>query len=305
MSSNIKWASVLGSVISGSILTTVYADNLNDSDRLIGKRANFPASLESYSAPQIMLAKNYQQESDVKSLLVSEKLDGVRAYWDGKQLKTRSGRLINVPDWFIEDFPSLVLDGELWIGRNQFEAVSGLVRTKIPDDKLWQQVTYQVFDAPKADEVFSQRYVFLKDLIGTSQSPYLRLVKQQRVADQSELMALLDKVVKAGGEGLILHHQKSIYTPGRSPQLLKLKRFNDAEARVIKHLPGQGKYQGMLGAIEVANENGQVFRIGSGFSDQERQSPPKIGSLITYRYRGKTKNDLPRFATFLRVREEE
>ena len=59
----------------------------------------------------------------------------------------------------------------------------------------------------------------------------------------------------------------------------------------------------MLGAILVEYKDGVRFKIGSGFTIQQRQNPPAIGTIITYKFYGKTKNNKPRFASFLRVRE--
>ena len=129
------------------------------------------------------------------------------------------------------------------------------------------------------------------------------LVDQFRVADHAELMARLEAVVAAGGEGLMLHHEDAPYRAGRSDDLLKVKPYLDAEARVIAHLPGQGRYAGLMGALLVEESSGRRFRLGNGFSDEERRSPPPIGSLVTFKYQGRTRHGLPRFASFLRVRE--
>jgi DNA ligase-1 len=115
----------------------------------------------------------------------------------------------------------------------------------------------------------------------------------------------LRQVVKAGGEGLVLHRAEALYLAGRSDDLLKYKPYLDAEARVIAHLAGHGKYTGLLGALVVETESGQRFRLGSGFSDQERRQPPAIGTWVTYRYRDVTASGLPRFASYLRVRTDQ
>jgi DNA ligase-1 len=254
--------------------------------------------------PPLQLANVYHENIDLRAYWVSEKLDGVRAYWDGQQLASRQGNIIHAPSWFTANFPSEALDGELWIGRSQFELVSGIVRQKQPDDAKWRQVRFMVFDMPKNPDVFTQRLAAMEKVVAVSQSPYLQLVKQYRIANHQQLMAQLQVVVKAGGEGLMLHRGDSLYQAARNDDLLKVKAFQDAEAIVIAYVPGQGKYQGMMGALLVENSDKIRFKIGSGFSDAQRKNPPGIGSVITYKYFGKGKNNVPRFASFLRVRQD-
>jgi DNA ligase-1 len=91
--------------------------------------------------------------------------------------------------------------------------------------------------------------------------------------------------------------------PYRSDDLLKLKRFDDAEAIVIAHIEGKGKFSNMLGALVVTTPEAREFKIGSGFSDLQRRDSPAIGSTITYKYQGFTASGLPRFASFRRERD--
>lgn len=254
--------------------------------------------------PPLQLANVYHENIDLRAYWVSEKLDGVRAYWDGQQLVSRQGNIIHAPSWFTAHLPPEALDGELWIERSQFELVSGIVRQEQPDDAKWRQVKFMVFDMPKNPAVFTERIAVMEKIVAASQSPYLQLVKQYRIADHQQLMAQLQAVVKAGGEGLMLHRGDSLYQAARNDDLLKVKAFQDAEAIVIAYVPGQGKYQGMMGALLVENSDKVRFKIGSGFSGAQRRNPPGIGSVITYKYFGKGKNNVPRFASFLRVRQD-
>lgn len=251
--------------------------------------------------PEIPLAQTYKQGTDLQAYWLSEKFDGVRAYWDGKQLLSRRGNVYHAPDWFIADFPAYPLDGELWIARQRFEQLVSVVRDKIPTDD-WREVHYLVFDLPIKDVIFTKRIERLKTLFVENDSPYLRFVEQSRISTHDALISKLENLVKAGGEGLMLHRGDSYYRAGRSRDLLKVKSFQDAEATVIGHLPGKGKYTGMLGALLVETKNKKRFRLGSGFSDKQRQQPPAIGAIVTYKYYGKTVKGLPRFASFLRVR---
>ncbi|MEE9426202.1 MAG: DNA ligase [Methylococcales bacterium] len=255
-----------------------------------------------HSPPALALAKTYHSKDDLTAYWVSEKLDGVRAYWNGKQLLSKQGNVYHAPTWFTQGFPQHPLDGELWIGQGTFEQLVSTVRKDIPVDTEWKQVKYMVFDLPASTATFTTRLTELHQLLENANSAYLELIEQSRVDNHDDLMQRLDQVIAAKGEGLMLHNGNAIYRAGRTRDVLKVKRFEDAEALVIAHLSGKGKYQKMLGALLLETEDGKRFRIGSGFSDAQRKNPPPIGSSVTYRFTGKTKNDIPKFASFLRIR---
>ncbi|MGB5833173.1 MAG: DNA ligase [Thiohalocapsa sp.] len=270
--------------------------------------------------PSLQLATVYEPGDAVAEFLVSEKLDGVRAYWDGWRLITRGGLVINAPHRFTAGFPNTPLDGELWMGRGTFTVLSGTVRRIEPELDAWRRVRYLVFDLPdpaeesmghpefvnetNRDPGFERRLLELNRLVAASSNPHLGLVEQTSLDNHDELMALLDKIVAAGGEGLMLHRRDARYRAGRSSVLLKVKPYLEADARVIAHLPGRGKYQNMLGSLLVEEPDGTRFRVGTGFSDAERVAPPPPGSLITFKYHGRTKYGRPRFASFLRVADD-
>ena len=263
-----------------------------------------PAAAGEAQAPSLLLANTYRDGIDLDRYWVSEKLDGVRARWDGETLVSRGGNRFNAPAWFTEDFPRVPLDGELWMGRGAFERLSGAVRRKIPDDAEWRTIRFMVFDLPASPAPFDERLQRMREMFESIESPRITLIEQFRVADHGALMETLARVVGGGGEGLMLHRGSSLYTAGRSDDLLKVKRFDDAEAVVVGHLPGKGKFTGMLGALLVEMPDGRRFRLGTGFSDEERREPPPLGATVTYKYFGKTRNGVPRFASFLRIREE-
>ncbi|UCV02397.1 DNA ligase [Dechloromonas denitrificans] len=255
-------------------------------------------------APAILLAEVYRDQIDVTRYLVSEKLDGVRAVWDGERLRFRSGRDIKAPVWFIAGLPKTPLDGELWLGRGRFEALSGIVRREQPDDAEWRSVRYMIFELPGAQGSFRERAAAISQLVRQANVPWLQEIEQFDVVDRASLQKRLKSVVQGGGEGLMLHRADAAYETGRSDTLLKLKPWNDTEAVVIGHLPGKGKYAGMLGALRVRSADGREFSLGTGFSDEQRRNPPAIGSEVTYRYRNLTIRGLPRFASFMRLRGE-
>jgi DNA ligase-1 len=254
------------------------------------------------TAPGAMLALRYTPAIDPAGYWVSEKLDGVRAVWDGQQLRFRSGRMIVAPAWFIAALPATPLDGELWLGRRRFDELSGLIRREDPQHPAWRDVRYMLFDQPGGAGDFSTRLQALRALVAAAAVPWLQVVPQQRLPDRAALQRLLDETVANGGEGLMLHRTDARWQAGRSDALLKLTPWLDAEARVVGYIPGKGRLQGKVGALRVEADDGRRFRIGSGLTDATRANPPAIGALITYRYRELTPAGQPRFPRYLRER---
>jgi DNA ligase len=254
-------------------------------------------------SPPLLLANELGPRIDVAKYLVSEKYDGARAIWDGKMLRFRSGRPVNAPTWFIAKLPAQALDGELWLARQRFDALSGIVRKTEPLDDEWRHIKYMVFELPDAPGTFAERVQRIWEIVGKTAWHQLIAVEQFRVNDRAALKRKLDEVVRGGGEGLMLHLADSLYVTGRSDVLIKLKPLQDTEAVVIEHVSGKGKYQGVMGALRVRATDGQTFLIGTGFTDEVRKNPPPVGTIITYTYRGLTQTGLPRFASYLRVRE--
>lgn len=236
--------------------------------------------------------------------LVSEKLDGVRAHWGGTQLCFRSGRPVTAPDGFLARLPRMPLEGELWLGRGRFDELSGLVRRASVDDEGWRHVRYMLFELPGAPGPFSERSAELERLERRIGWPQLQAVPQRHVSSRERLAPWLEEVVRGGGEGLMLHRADALYRIGRSADVVKLKPQQDEDAVVIGHLPGRGRHAGRLGALRVRRADGAVFDLGTGLSDAHRIDPPPLGSTVTYAFRGRTPNGLPRFASFLRVRPD-
>jgi DNA ligase-1 len=209
--------------------------------------------------------------------------------------------LFHAPDWFVEQLPKTPLDGELWRDRKSFQRTVSIVRRQ-DKSELWRELNFVVFDAPTIDDVFERRIEAVRDLLAARPAGFARLLEQQRCRDLEHLRAELDRVDSLGGEGLMLREPGSRYEAGRSSTLLKVKRFHDAEARVLEHLPGAGRHKGRLGALAVALDDGTQFSVGTGFSDAQRERPPAIGSLITFRYQELSDRGVPRFPSFVRVR---
>ena len=266
------------------------------------------------SAAPVLLAETLELKNrpnfQVDAYLVSEKFDGIRAIWNGKTLQYRSGGLIHAPAEFIRQLPKdTALDGELWLGYERFEALSSIIRAVRPDSAAWAGVQYHIFELQGAPGSFAERAARIEALVQKSQrasadSP-LRAVQQRRVATLAALETQLQRVLRAGGEGLMLHLASAPYVTGRSDVLLKLKPWHDMEAIVVGHSPGKGQFKGQLGALRVQLANGKRFSIGTGFAKHERANPAPIGSQVSFKYQGFTAKGIPRFAVFLRIRPPE
>lgn len=261
------------------------------------------------SAPPLMLSTRYQSGLVLAQYWVSEKYDGVRGYWDGRQLLTRAGNPIAAPSWFTAGWPATPLDGELWAGRGQFSQAVSTVRQRQADDAQWRNLRFMVFDLPAHGGPFYARSTALQTAVLQIGQTWVQAVPQELATTDRALQERLDSTVRAGGEGLMLHHGAALYAAQRSDGLRKLKPFEDAEALVTGYVAGQGKHQGRLGAlwVEIPAKNGQRaqrFKLGTGLSDAQRTAPPPVGTWVTFRYRGLTDTGIPRFASFLRVADD-
>jgi DNA ligase-1 len=256
--------------------------------------------------PALMLAKNFETGMPLAGFWVSEKYDGVRGYWDGRQLLTRGGNPIAAPAWFTAGWPAIPLDGELWAGRGQFNPAVSTVRQQTPDDAAWRTIRFMVFDLPAHTGTFAERLPALQETVARIHQTWVQAVAQSPATTAQALQTRLTETVRAGGEGLMLHRGAAHYRAQRSDDLRKFKPFADAEGRVVGHVAGQGKHAGRLGAlwVELPQPDGRKplrFKLGTGFSDAQRVDPPPVGTWVTFRYRGETAAGVPRFASFLRT----
>lgn len=255
------------------------------------------------TAPALLLAESWNGERDVSGWWLSEKLDGVRAYWTGKQFLSRQGNVFHAPIWFTADLPAFPLDGELWLARRSFQRTVSIVRRH--DASLeWRSIRYVVFDAPAEVGPFERRLQTCREHFSQCPALYVDVLPQTVCKGPDHLRCELDRMEQLGGEGLMLRQPESCYESGRSSTLLKVKRFLDAEARVIDYESGKGRHCGRLGALICELAGGVRFAVGSGFTDAERERPPAIGSTITFRYQELTDRGAPRFPSFVRRRED-
>lgn len=255
-------------------------------------------------AAELMLPQVYTQQVDVSGWLMSEKLDGVRGYWDGKQLLSKNGNVFYPPAAFVRDLPPFPLEGELWGGRGTFEQTVSIVKKQQPHDG-WLQLRFAIFDVPQAPGGFTARLANANGWFGAHPSTYAFVIPQSPVRDHVHLQQELQRIEELGGEGLIVRMPDAFYAGGRRPEILKVKNYQDAEATVVAHLPGKGRNEGRLGSLLVALDDGTQFKIGSGFSDVERQSPPPVGAVVTFKFYGTYQSGIPKFPSFMRIRRDQ
>jgi len=261
----------------------------------------------------LLLAQKHEN-TDPTGWWMSEKLDGVRAYWNGKSLISRYGNEFYAPNYFLEPFQQAHLqnytfDGELFTNRGKFDRTISIVKTQNMEKQLierWNEVKYYIFDVPSLKDLpFEERMSKLNDIFPRNKYPHIEVVEQTICESKNHLDQQLSQMKQSNGEGLMLRKPKSLYVYSRSSSLLKVKSYDDAEATVLEHTQGKGKYEGLSGALLVEMDNKIKFEVGTGFTDLQRKNPPPIGSIITFRYQGLTRTGKPRFARFLRIKQLE
>ncbi len=248
-----------------------------------------------------LLLKKYTNQQ-ITGWLMSEKLDGIRALWNGKELTTRQGKKLAVPDWFLQGFPPFAMDGELWSKRGAFEQIQSIVmRKKAHAD--WRQLTYNIFDIPEQKGGLSKRLAVLQQWMAQNTTPYLRIIPQISCRNKEHLLKFQQEIEAVGGEGVVLRDPDAPYIHGRTATALKVKRFDDTECTVISYNQGKGQFKEVTGSLNCCLSNGITFALGSGLNASQRKHPPAIGSLITFKHQGWTAKGMPRFPVFLHIRE--
>ena len=250
-----------------------------------------------------LLPQVYDESREISGWLMSEKLDGVRGYWDGDRLWSKHGHLLQPPATFTAGWPTFPLEGELWGGRGTFAATAAILQ-RPPGNSGWLQLQFAIFDAPAVPGPFAERIAVARSWFTAHPADHAFVIAQRPVADRAELQAELRRIEALGGEGLIVRDPAAPYAGGRRPDILKVKSALDGEALVVGHLPGNGRLAGMLGALQVELADGTRFKVGTGFSDAERRHPPPLGATITFRYYGHYPSGIPKFPVFVRIRAD-
>lgn len=305
----------------------------------------------------LQLAKIYNN-TNVESWYLSEKLDGMRCWWDGgvtrgkpasevpwadtakdkrqvysTGLWSRRGKVIHAPDYWIEELPPISLDGELWLGRKNFQDLISIVRRSVNIRETdWMNVQFRVFDSPAIGvipgfdaKLFRGGLLYnlgdnYREVLGSLQDTLesrVAFVIDQKVLGSdyvNEMKEYFESVVSVGGEGLMLRHPSLLWKPGRRHSLLKVKGTLDAEGVVVGYRAGRGKHEGRMGALTV-RWKGKLFDI-SGFTDAEREmeivSDPgedqlipenenfPLNSKVTFTFRELTDRGIPKEARYLR-----
>jgi len=253
--------------------------------------------------PNLLLLKSYKNDINVSNWLISEKLDGVRAYWNGKELISRSGKAFAVPDWFVKDFPPFEIDGELWTKRGDFENIISIVN-KQEAHEGWRAIGYHIFEVPHQEGGLLQRLNILETWLEKNPNSFIKIIPQKRCKSSENLKKLLDEVDSKGAEGLVVRNPETLYMDSRSNSSLKVKKSSDDECIVTGYTKGNGKFQGLVGALLCKWKEDKVLKIGSGLSVEDRKNPPKVGDEVTFKYNGLTKYGNPKYPVFLRVREK-
>lgn len=252
------------------------------------------------SKPDLLLLKTYKDQNTT-NWVMSEKLDGIRAYWDGKQLLSRSGKVIHAPKWFIKDYPPFEIDGELWSKRDDFENISSIVRDKTPTNE-WKQIKHYIFEVPNAKGSLFQRLEKVKPY--ELKSRYIKVLPQIIIKNKKHQDDFLKQIESKKGEGIVVRDPNTPYINKRTSKALKVKSFKDSECKITGYTQGNGKFLGKVGAIICQLPTNISFKIGSGMDEKFRNNPPKIGTIITYKYQNLTKYGKPRFPIYLRIREQ-
>ncbi len=247
--------------------------------------------------PQLLLLQTYKDQN-ITGWVMSEKLDGVRAYWNGKKLISRGGKTIQAPKWFTKEYPPFEIDGELWTKRGDFENITSIVRDQTPSIH-WKEVKHCIFEVPHAEGNLTVRLGKVKPY----ESSHLIIIPQIKIRNKKHLKDFLREIEQKGGEGVVVRDPSAPYIDKRTSKVLKVKSFHDAECKIIGYTGGKGKYKGLVGAIRCEMDDDTLFKIGSGLTDAFRNKPPPIGTIITFKYQSFTKYGKPRFPVFLRVRE--
>ena len=255
--------------------------------------------LKQDSQINVMLAKNWE-EQDIIRWYFSEKLDGVRAYWNGINLISKNGNIFECPEWFTKDFPKYHLDGELYIGRNMFDVTSGIVRKKNSNE--WHRIKYMIFDSPDEHDLVEKRFKRYTEFCKKYKKHCIP-VKHNIIKSIEDLYKILAEIEKQKGEGIMAIKPHSKYENKRSNLLLKIKTFHDMEATVIGYVPGKDRFKNTTGSLICKLDNGIEFQL-SGMDTETRLHPPAINSRIMFKYKEITKNGKPRFASYLRLYEK-
>lgn len=238
-----------------------------------------------------------------QSFVYSEKLDGVRAFWDGKNLYSKGGKLLTPPSFFTQNFPPFAIEGELWSKRGDFENIVSILKSTKKKEK-WRELKFYIFEVPNQQGGILKRLEVLEAYLASQPAPFISIIPQLPLNTLQALQDALSAITQAGGEGVVVREKDAPYYTGRNKKAMKLKLYEDRECKITSYVQGKGKFENLVGSI-ICLDGDVEFKIGSGMSEDFRKNPPKVGTIITYKYFGLNKNKLPKFPVFLRIRSDE
>lgn len=238
-----------------------------------------------------------------QSFVYSEKLDGVRAFWDGKNLYSKGGKLLTPPSFFTQNFPPFAIEGELWSKRGDFENIVSILKSTKKKEK-WRELKFYIFEVPNQQGGILKRLEVLEAYLASQPAPFISIIPQLPLNTLQALQDALSAITQVGGEGVVVREKDAPYYTGRNKKAMKLKLYEDRECKITSYVQGKGKFENLVGSI-ICLDGDVEFKIGSGMSEDFRKNPPKVGTIITYKYFGLNKNKLPKFPVFLRIRSDE
>lgn len=220
----------------------------------------------------LMLSQVWNDDVDPTGWWISEKYDGIRAFWSGEVLASRHGRIIPAPDWFLKHLPpGFPVDGELWAGYEK--NVTKVTRSSNPE--YWKECKLMAFDSPDEKLNFEERIEKLHKNV--TENEYLKFVPFTKCESREHLQKVLKEVVDRKGEGLMLREPEANYAPGRSFSMCKVKLQLDADAKFIKKAPRCFGYDCEL-------PNGAIVTIRCTHTDYKY--PPEVGTVLRVKHFG-------------------
>lgn len=330
INNNKEYKDLIMDIISKDLRTGVQPTTLN---KIFGEGfiRSFGVQLAQryFEAPEKFLPKN-------TPFILSQKLDGVRCVivkdYDGNvEFFTRQGQPIEGLVELAEEAKSLssgyVYDGELLLDKDVKES-KDLYRETVKvvnSDREKRGVNFNCFDCVEYNAFlkgYDERPTYLRKsfilkLLESSNFHYIKNVPNLYVGmDQTEITRWLDDITAAGGEGVMINIADAPYECKRSKFLLKCKKFNTADVRVLSLEEGTGSNKGKLGAVQVQflgpDNKPYTCKVGSGFELNERdyfwKHPEELqGKIIEIKYFEVSNNQENsdyslRFPTFKSVR---
>jgi DNA ligase-1 len=283
-------------------------------------------------------------EADLKKLVypvwASDKLDGIRVVVDKGVAYSR--KLIAIPNDYVQTLIHAWAhqldnhDGELIVGDAYGEGVFNRTTSGVMRKDGAPKFAFHVFDIIEPNLTFTERYKYLYRFSEHADPHFVKVVTQQWIENEDELLSFERARLSAGYEGLILRSPESPYKYGRSTVkegfMLKLKRFTDEEATVVDfeeqmHNGNQAVRDNLgrtkrsshkankvgkdtLGKLVCeSNRYGDQFHIGTGFTDAQRKEIWDYrhrykGKLVKFKHQPYGQKDAPRSPVFLGWRDE-